>query len=111
MQILNCLIKKVSSIKNNPEKSPTTKVNEHIPCGYSMSTICKFDDIKNNHDVYRGKDCMEKFYESLKQHAMEIINFEQEKTLLLINKEIESCTSLENCRNCKRKFEDKCTDD
>ena len=63
---LECLIKKTSGSKNNPEKSFSTKVNEHIPCSYSMSKTCQFDDLKNKQDVYRGKDCMKKFCESLK---------------------------------------------
>ena len=31
------------------------------------------------HDVYRGKECMKKFYEFLREHAMNIINFKREK--------------------------------
>ena len=33
------LIRKVGNCKNNPEKSSTAKIGEHIPCGYSMSSI------------------------------------------------------------------------
>ena len=38
-----------------------------------MLTISSFKGIKNKHDVYRGKDCLEKFYESLREHALKII--------------------------------------
>ena len=72
MQILNVWLKKISGSKNNPEKSYTAKVSEHMSCDYSMFTICEFDDTKNEH-VYRGKDCMKMFSESLKEHAMETI--------------------------------------
>ena len=34
---------------NNPENSSTTKIGEHITCGYSMSTIWAFDNIENKH--------------------------------------------------------------
>ena len=50
---LESLIKKVEGSENNPEKSITTKVCEHIPCRHSMSTIWTFDDIENKHDVYK----------------------------------------------------------
>ena len=40
-----------------------------------MSTISSFKGIENNHDVYRGKDCMKVFCEYLKEHAQRIINF------------------------------------
>ena len=33
------LIKKIDVSGNNPENSSATKIGEHIPCGYSMSTI------------------------------------------------------------------------
>ena len=35
------------------------------------------------HDVYRGKDCMKKFCESLREHAMKIINFKKKKMKFL----------------------------
>ena len=56
-----CLIEKNDGCKNNPENSYPTEVGEHIPSGFSMSTISSFE-----HDVYRGKECMKKFCESLR---------------------------------------------
>ena len=58
---IESLIKKINGCANNPEKSSTPKIGEHIPCGYSMSTIWAFDHIENKHTLYRGKDCMKKF--------------------------------------------------
>ena len=53
-----------------------------------MSTICAFDDRKSKYDVYRGKDCVKKFYESLKEHAIEIINFKIKKLMLSTKKSL-----------------------
>ena len=39
---------------------------------------------------YRGNDCMKKFCESLREHAMEIINFERKKMKLLTKEQQES---------------------
>ena len=36
---LECVIQRTDGCKNNHENSSTTKVNEHIPSGFSMSTI------------------------------------------------------------------------
>ena len=55
---LECLIEKIDECKNNPENSSATKLGEHIPSGFSMSTISSFRSIGNKHDVYRGRDCM-----------------------------------------------------
>ena len=41
---LECLIEKTD--KNNPENPSTTKVSEHIPLGFSMSTISPFKNIE-----------------------------------------------------------------
>ena len=76
---LECITEKIDGCKINIENSSTTKVSEHIPSGFLMSTISSFRSIKNNHDVYRGKDCMKKFCESLREHAIKIINFKKKK--------------------------------
>ena len=55
------LIKKIDGCKKNSIKSSTTKMEEHIPCGYSMSAIWAFDGIGDMHNVCRAKDSMKKF--------------------------------------------------
>ena len=51
---LECILEKIDGWKNNPKNSSTTKVGEHIPSGFSMSTISAFRSIENKHNVYRG---------------------------------------------------------
>ena len=50
-------------------------MGEPIPSGFLMSAISPFKSLENKHSVCRGKDCMEYFCESLRKHAMKIINF------------------------------------
>ena len=102
-----CIVEKIDGCKNNPENSSKTKVSEPIPSGFSMSTISSFRSIENKHDVHRGKDCMEKFCESLREHAMKIINFKQKKTKLLTKEQQESYENAKICYICKEKFENK----
>ena len=66
---IESLIKKKDECANNPENSSTTKVGEHIPCRYSMSTIWVFNHMKNKHTLYHGEDCMKKVCESLREHT------------------------------------------
>ena len=61
------LIKKICGYANNPENSSTTNIGEHIPCGYSMSTIWTFDQIEKKHNLFRVKDSIKKFCESLRE--------------------------------------------
>ena len=53
---IECIIKKIDECKNNHENPFTTKVTEHVPSGFSMSTISSFRNMKNNHDTCRGKN-------------------------------------------------------
>ena len=70
---LHCLIEKIDGSKNNPENSSTTKVD------FSMSAISSFKSLENKHGIYRGKDCMKNFCEYLREHAMEMINFNKKE--------------------------------
>ena len=76
---LEFLIEKIDGCKNNPEISSTTKVSEHIQSSFSMSTVSLSKSKENKHDVYRGKNCMKTFCESLREHAIKIINFKKKK--------------------------------
>ena len=80
---LECWIEKIDECENNVEISSIAKTSEHILSDFSVSTISSFKSIENKHDVYRGKDCTKTFCESLKEHAMEIINFKKKKIKLL----------------------------
>ena len=48
---LECIIEKIDECKNNPVNPSITKASEHIPSGFSMSTIYSFRKMKNKHDV------------------------------------------------------------
>ena len=39
-----CLLEKMSTCMNNPNKLSTTKINKHTPSGYSIFTHCSFDE-------------------------------------------------------------------
>ena len=68
---------------NNPENFSKIKIGEHIPCGFSVSTIWAFDKIQNKHTLYFGEDCMKKFCNSLREHATNVFNFEKNNMLPL----------------------------
>ena len=78
---LECLLEKMSTCIDNPNESYTTKINKHIPSGYSIFTSCSFDKYKYKLNYYRGKDCMKKFCKDLRTHATKIINYEKKKMI------------------------------
>ena len=58
---IQSLIRDIDGRANNSEQSLITKTDEHVPCGYSMSTIWAFDNKEKKHTLYRGDDCMKIF--------------------------------------------------
>ena len=76
---LECAIEKIDGCKNSSEYSSTTSIGKHILSSFSISTITSFKSIENKHDVYKDKDCMKVFCESLRGHAMKMINFKKKK--------------------------------
>ena len=55
-----CLLRKINTWQNNPEKSYTEKKAKHRPSGYSLVTCCSSDKSKNERKYYRGEYCMKK---------------------------------------------------
>ena len=76
-----------------------------------MSTMSSFRSIENQHDVYRGKDCMKKFCESFREYTMKKINFKKKKMKLLTKEQQQSCENAKIYYIWKEKFEDKYLED
>ena len=102
---LECLLEKMSTCQNNPNKSSTTEINKHTPSGYSIFTHCSFDQLKNKLNYYRGKDCMKKFSKDLREHATKIINYEEKKMIPLTTEEKIYHNEQEICYICKKEFD------
>ena len=101
---LECLLEKMSTCQNNPNKSSTTKINKHTPSGYSIFTSCSFDESKNKINYYRGDDCMKKFCKDLREHAMKIINYEKKSMVSLTTEEKIHYNKQKICYICKKEF-------
>ena len=102
---LECLLEKMSTCQNNPNKSSTTKINKHTPLGYSIFTHCSFDESKSKFNYYRGDDHMKKFCKDLKTHANKIINYKKKKMMPLTTKEEIYHNKQKLCYICKKEFD------
>ena len=101
---LECILKKIDTCQNNPSLSSTTKINQHIPSGYSIYTSCSFDMSNNKLSYYRGEDCMRRFCKDLKDHAIKITDCKK-KDMIPLTKEEEDNYNKENiCHICKKEF-------
>ena len=101
---LECLLEKMSTCQNNPNKSSTIEINKHTPSGYSIFTHCSFDQTKNKLNHYRAKDCMKKFCKDLREHAIKIINYEKKNMISLTTKEKTFHNKQKPCYICKKEF-------
>ena len=72
-----------------------------------MSTLLSFKSIESKNDVDRGKDCMKKFCESLREHTKQIINFEKKKMKLFTNEQQVLYENTMIYHICKEKLENK----
>ena len=73
------LIRKKDGSANNAGKSSTMKIGKHNSCGYLISKIWGSNHIEDKHSLYRGKYCMKKFFESLREHPKSIIILKRKK--------------------------------
>ena len=101
---LECLLEKMSTCQNSPNKSSTTKINKHTLSGHSIFTHCSFDESKNKLSYYGGDDCMKKFSKDLREHSTKIINYEK-KMIPLTTKEEIYHNRQKVCYICKNEFD------
>ena len=94
---IESLIRKIDGCTNNPEKSSTTKIGDHILFGYSMLPIWVFYHIEGKYTLYRGKYCDKKICNSLREDAKNIIDFKKKKILLLTQEELRSHQNAKVC--------------
>ena len=101
---LECLPEKISTCSNNPEKSSIIKLNKHTPSGFSLLTHCSFDTTKNEHDYYRGEDCVKVFCKILKEHAERIMYWVKKEMIPLTDEENRSNENQKRCYVCRKLF-------
>ena len=97
----------MNTCNNNNNKSCATAKALHKPSGYSLLTSCSFDKSENKQTYYRGRDCMKRFCDYLKEHVTRITNYAMKPMDLLTEEEKESYKNQELCHICEKEF---CTD-
>ena len=100
---LECLL--MNTCNNNPNKSYATVKALHKPFGYSLLTSCSLDKSENKQTYCRGRDCMKRFCDDLKEHLTRIANYEMKSMdPLTEEEEKESYKNQELCHICDKEF-------
>ena len=107
---LECILKKISTCYNNPDLSSATKINQHIPSGYSIYNSCSFDKSNNKLIYYRGEDCMRRFCKDLKDHTIKIIDFKKKDMIPLTKEEKDNYNKENICHIFKKEFNNDTTE-
>ena len=101
---LECLLLKMNRCNNNPNMSYTTVKALHNPSGYSLLTSCSSDKSENKQTYYRGRDCMKRFCDDLKEHLTRIASFKMKPMDPLTEEEKESYENQQLCYICDKEF-------
>ena len=101
---LECLLLKMNTCNNNPNKSYATAKVLHKPSGYSLLISCSFDKSGNKQTYYNGKVCMKRFCDDLNEHITKISNYEMKPMDLLTEEDKESYENQQLCHICYKKF-------
>ena len=99
---LECLLQKIKSCQNSPEKSYTEKKAVHRPSGYSLITCCSFDKSKNERKYYRGNDCMKIFCGDLKELTKKNSLMKIRKFVIYVKKNFVLIKTIKNLKQSKK---------
>ena len=94
----------VSGAPNNPEMSSTREINIHQPSGWCMYSKFAYGKITNPLEQYRGRDCVNKFCETIMAEAKRFYESSLKKPMNKLTKEqtVEFVTDKE-CHICFKK--------
>ena len=67
-----------------PEEPYTKEDNQHIPSGFCVHSKFAYREVKNPLELYRGKDCVEKFCNHIKEEACRLYHMFPEKPVELL---------------------------
>ena len=86
-------------------KAPAIIYSDFWPSGYSLFTNCSFNSAENKLDCYKSEDCIERFCEVLREHALKIINDEKYEMIPLTDEENKSYRQQKVCYISKKYLE------
>ena len=82
----------------DPKQPYTSKVNQHIPSGWFVYSKFAYGEVKDPLKLYRGKDCVEKCCDYIKEEAHRLYHIFPEKPMdPLTNRQWKSYKKAREC--------------
>ena len=100
---LECLLVNQGTCLNNPNKSHTANIAQHIRSGFSINVVRNH----NNSSVityYREKYCIKKLCEELREIEIELFETEKKEAKLLSSEQKKIHKNSKRCHICKKPF-------
>ena len=63
------ILQPIQGPSQNPNQLYTSEVNQHIPSGWCVYSKFAYGDVDDPLTIYRGKDCVEKFCDYIRQEV------------------------------------------
>ena len=98
-----CLLVNYDTCSNNPIKSHTTNIAQHIPSGYSVNTL-RYHDKSSVVTYYRGEYCIQKPCKDLREIAEDLFNTKKAKLTPLTSEQKNNHSDFDKCFKCQKKF-------
>jgi hypothetical protein len=104
------ILKPISGAQPDPVTSSTVKTQEHEACGYSWVMVDYLDNVVG-YEVYRGKDCVERFLRTMNAK----VEWIKERLLnpvpiLMTDSDWINFNDAKDCNICRRRFDEKVRD-
>ena len=89
----------------DPEEPYTSKVNQHIPSGWCVYSKFAYGNVQNPLRLCRGKDCIEKFCNHIREEAHRLYHMFPEKPMdSLPNEQWTRYKRASKCHICFKPF-------
>ena len=100
------ILKPKEVIKTDPEVSYTKEINQHIPSGFCVNSVCAYGKVENPLKLYRGEDCVEVLCDYVENKARRPYHMFPEKPMKpLTREEWREFNGARKCHICFKGFE------
>jgi hypothetical protein len=94
------ILPKITTVNRTEKLTENTK---HIPCGFCLYVVSDFDKFSFEPYVYRGQDCMTKFYKKLDEYSRSIYKIlKMNEKMILTDDDLKNFNKSINCHICEQ---------
>ena len=101
------ILEPIQGLGNNPMMSSMRAIGNHVPSGWCVHSEFAYGKVENPLKLYRGKDCVKKFYDHVTGEAHRLYqSFPEVPMTPLTPKEMDRYKRSERCHICFKPFKE-----